>query len=111
MSRSVKRNYDKMNTANRKTAVARHYNAVHHKLCPQARKVFSYLRSKESITAQDAERSPELAGIVGGALTSRISELRAVGFHIRRETKVDPVTRRRYSRYWLEDTVTETNAT
>lgn len=99
-----------MNTANRKTAVAMHYNAVQQKLCPQARKVFSYLRSKKSITAHDAERSPELAGIVGGALTSRISELRAVGFHIRRETKVDPVTRRRYSRYWLEDTVGHTQA-
>ena len=68
-------------------------------LTAQARQVYSFMSSKGGITQADAARSRELAGVAGGAITARLSELRRAGFPIERTTKTDPVTGRRYSRY------------
>lgn len=60
---------------------------------PLAMQVLSHLSRLGSITAMDAMRA---MGLSSGSLTRRLTELREAGHNITRETKVDPITRRRY---------------
>lgn len=60
---------------------------------PLAMQVLSHLSRLGSITAMDAMRA---MGLSSGSLTRRLTELREAGHNITHETKVDPITRRRY---------------
>lgn len=78
---------------------ARHYHAVHRRLTPLARGVYSLMRKTGTLTALDAQRSP--LGINSSSLTRRITELRDAGFDVKSERLRDDVTGRPYTKYWF----------
>jgi Helix-turn-helix domain len=68
-------------------------------LTPLAVKVRTHLRTHRHITAMDAMRA---YGLSSGSLTRRLTELRQAGERITRTRKVDPITRRPYGVWTLE---------
>lgn len=73
-----------------------------HKATPLARKVHAALvkAGDEGLSTRDAYML--LQETTGGSFTRRITELSKLGFQIRKERKVNPLTGKRYSRYFLD---------
>jgi hypothetical protein len=69
-------------------------------LTPQAAKVVDFLKANTAgISAQDAML--HLSGMTSATLARRICDLEEVGYTIVREKKLNPVTKRSYTRYKL----------
>jgi hypothetical protein len=69
-------------------------------LTPQAKAVVDFLRANTAgISAQDAMLY--LSGMTSATLARRICDLEEVGYTVVREKKLNPVTKRSYTRYKL----------
>lgn len=69
---------------------------------PLARAVYDALlkAGDEGLSTRDAYML--LQETVGGSFTRRITELQRLGFKITKERKVNPLTKKRYTRYFLK---------
>lgn len=82
--------------------IAALYNKTQQQMSPLARKVYALIRSNGSITGFDGMRA---LGIGTGSMTRRITELRDLGFPVKRVSCTDKVSKRRYGKYSFEEIV------
>lgn len=73
-------------------------------MTPLAHKVLSFIETHGSISSQDAFL--HMQEMPSGSLTRRITEIKDAGYPIVAETRANPITRKRYTRYSLAHGVT-----
>lgn len=76
-----------------------HRTKTHKSIYEAASRSSGYVTNR---TAMD-----DLDGMTSATLASRICEMERVGYEVQRDTRKNPVTGRRYTRYYITDTTLE----